>query len=194
MQKLHGTLVFVQVNQPVDCFDKAKGKEWKASIVVDEDQADNWNEEYNKQPALAVKTTEFKDKYKIDPPVPGAKKQYVITLRKNTILGNGNPVPDQYQPKVLKKNASGTFDDLTQTTLVANGSTGWISVDTWEHSKGKTARLKNILVENLIVYEKAEGSGSYAPGSEFGDEPAATPKADKPAAKPKAKTNDEDPF
>lgn len=174
MQKLTGTLVYVQVQNPVDCYEKERGQEWKASIVVDEDTADAWNEEYNKQPALAVKTSEFKERYKIDPPFPDAKKQFVITLRKNTKLGNGEPVPELYQPKVLMKK-NGQLVDVTKEVLVGNGSKGQISVDTWEMSRGKVARLKNILVTELIEYVKPEGSGgAYSPGDEFAEEAKAS--------------------
>ena len=55
LNKLTGTLVYVQVNKPVDCFVKEKGQEWKASIIVDEDTADAWNEAYPKQTATVIK-------------------------------------------------------------------------------------------------------------------------------------------
>jgi len=182
IKKLTGTLLFVQVQSPVDCFEKAKGKEWKASIAVDEDTADAWNEDYPKQTATVVKTSEFEAKYKIAPPIPDAKKQYVITLRKNTKLGNGEDVPDVYQPKVQVRDADEEtgFKDITKEVLVANGSKGSMSIDLWEMSKGNVARLKNILVTELIEYEKKEGTGgTYVPGSEFDDDE--TPA--KPAAK-----------
>jgi len=189
MKTLTGTLVYVQVQEPVDCFDKAKGQEWKASIVVDEDTADAWAEEYNKQPATVVKTSDFKEKYKIDPPFPDAKKQYIITLRKNTKLGNGNDVPELYQPKALM-NVDGKMKDITKSVLIANGSKGSISVDTWEAKLGKVARLKNILVTELIEYERPEGeTGTYTPGSEFGDLVASSsPKVAKTATKAPSKT------
>lgn len=197
IKKLTGTLLFVQVQSPVDCFEKAKGKEWKASIAVDEDTADAWNEDYPKQSATVVKTSEFEAKYKVAPPIPDAKKQYVITLRKNTKLGNGEDVPDVYQPKVQIRDADEEtgYKDVTKEVLVANGSKGSMSIDLWEMSKGNVARLKNILVTELIEYEKKEGTGgTYVPGSEFDDEddtpakPAAkTAKAAKPAKAPVAK-------
>ena len=187
IKKLTGTLLFVQVQSPVDCYEKAKGKEWKASIAVDEDTADAWNEDYPKQAATVVKTSEFEAKYKVAPPQPDAKKQYVITLRKNTKLGNGEDVPDIYQPKVQVRDADeeSGYKDITDEVLVANGSLGSISIDLWEMNKGNVARLKNILVTELIEYEKKEGTGgTYVPGSEFDDdETPAKPSAKKAAAK-----------
>lgn len=183
IRKLTGTLLFVQVQTPVECYTKEKGHEWKASICVDEDTADAWNEDYTKQPATVVKTSEFEGKYKVPAPFPDAKKQYVITLRKNTKLGNGEDVPEIYQPKVLLPQDDGSHKDVTSELLVGNGSKGSISVDLWETRSGNNvARLKNILVTDLVKYEKKEGEGSaYVPGSEFGDAPK------KPASKP-AKT------
>lgn len=190
IKKLTGTLLFIQVQSPVDCYEKAKGKEWKASIAVDEDTADAWNEDYPKQAATVVKTSEFEAKYKVAPPIPDAKKQYVITLRKNTKLGNGEDVPDIYQPKIQIRDADEDtgYKDITKEVLVANGSKGSMSIDLWEMSKGNVARLKNILVTELIEYEKKEGTGgTYVPGSEFDDDagtsakPAAKAKATKPA-------------
>jgi hypothetical protein len=204
IKKLTGTLLFVQVQSPVDCFEKAKGKEWKASIAVDEDTADAWNEDYPKQSATVVKTSEFEAKYKVAPPIPDAKKQYVITLRKNTKLGNGEDVPDIYQPKVQIRDANEEtgYKDVTAEVLVANGSKGSMSIDLWEMSKGNVARLKNILVTELIEYEKKEGTGgTYVPGSEFDEDDApakpAKTKAAKPAKAPVVKdeaAEDDSPF
>ena len=44
ISKLTGTLVYVQLDTPKPCFDAEKGTEWKASIVVSEDDADEWND------------------------------------------------------------------------------------------------------------------------------------------------------
>jgi hypothetical protein len=180
IEKLKGTLLYVQVQEPTACYEKEKGKEWKSSIVVDEDTADLWNEIYTKQPAKVVKTSDFEALYKTPPPFPDAKKQYVITLRKNTLLADGKPVPDKYACKVLLKTPEGN-EDITQTTLVGNGSKGMISVEHYDAKLGAVARLKNILVTELVEYIKPDN----AAGSEFDDDAVSTPApAPKPAAKP----------
>lgn len=178
IKKLTGTLVYVQLQKPTDCFNREKGQEWKASIVVDEDTADTWNEQFPKQSAKVVKTADFAGIYKIEPPIPDAKKQYIITVRKNTKLGNGEMVPDLYQPKVLLE--AENRKDVTATVAPANGSTGVISLDIWESQNGPVARLKNVLVKDLIEYEGGSG-GTYNPGDEFGED---SEQEDKPAAKP----------
>lgn len=165
ISKLTGTLVFVQLDTPKPCYDAEKGTEYKASIVVSEDDADEWNDAYPKQKAKEVKTSEFESVYKVAAPFPDQRKQYIITLRKNTKLANGNPVPPQYTPKVFQQKGK-TLVEITNTTLVANGSEGQISVDHYDAKMGPVARLKNVKVDVLIEYVKPEGS-SYESGSEF---------------------------
>ena len=166
INKLIGTLVYVQVDAPKPCFVAEKGQEWKASIVVSEDVADEWDEAFPKQTAKQVKTSEFEAMYKTVAPFPEQRKQYIITLRKNTKLGNDKEVPVQYQPKVFQQKGN-VLVDITHSALPSNGSQGAISVDVYEGKMGTFARLKNVLVTKLIEYVKQEDNGS-ATGSEFG--------------------------
>ena len=166
IEKLTGTLVYVQVDKPKKCFVEEKGEEFKASIVISEDDAEAWDDTYAKQPAKQVKTAEFEGIYKIKPPFPDQRKQYIVTLRKNTKLGNGAELPQKYFPKVFQKKGN-VLVDITSTILVANGSAGAISVESFMSKMGtEFARLKNIMVVNLIEYEKV--SASSESGSEFG--------------------------
>ena len=166
INKLTGTLVYVQLDQSKPCYVEEKGSEWKASIVVDEETADSWDETFPKQTSKQVKTADFEGIYKIPAPFPDQRKQYIITLRKNTKLGNGNEVPLQYQPKVFQKKGV-TLVDITKSILVANGSLGQMSVDVYDGKMGTFARLKNVMVTDLIEYEKKNSAGEDA-GSEFG--------------------------
>lgn len=197
LKTLTGTLVYVTLQEPSTCFEAAKGKEWKCSIVVDEDQADTFNEQYPKQTARVVKTSEFEEIYKIAPPFPDAKKQYVITLRKNTKLANGEPVPEKYQPRVLLNTEEGR-QDITAETLVGNGSKGKISIEHYEGKQGDIARLQNVLVTELVEYVPSASSGER--GSEFDDEDAPTTPKKTVAKKTTPKKTDEpaksedDPF
>ncbi len=188
INKIEGTLVFIQVDTPRKCFLEEKGSEWKASILVTEDFADEWDAAYPKQPAKQVKTTDFEEIYKIPAPYQGQRKQYIVTLRKNTKLGDGRPVPEIYQPRVFEQLEDGSRVNITTTKLVANGSIGAISIDNYDGKIGTFARLKNVLVTELIEYVKAPSTASE-PGSEFGDAPKAAPTSTpaKPAAKAVAK-------
>ena len=190
---LTGTLVYIQVAQPKNCFEESKGQEWKASIVVSEDDAEKWDDTYPKQTAKQVKTSDFENYYKIPAPFADQRKQYVITVRKNTKLGNGDPVPEKYQPKVFEKVGS-KITDVTKEKLPANGSLGQISVETFEGKMGVFARLKNVLVTEMIEYRKdSDGSGTEfgieidngsSSGDEFTSAPAQKTEVKSPA-KPK---------
>lgn len=165
INKLIGTLVYCQVDAPKPCFVAEKGEEYKCSIVISEDDAEAWDEEFPKQTAKQVKTSEFEGIYKTSAPFPNQRKQYVVTLRKNTKLGNGSLVPSQYLPKVFQQKGN-VLVDITNSVLVANGSVGMLSVDMFEGKMGKFARLKNVCVTKLVEYVKPDTQGST--GSEFG--------------------------
>ena len=218
LEKLTGTLVYVQVNKPVDCWDKEKGQEWKASVVVDEDTADAWNEMYPKQSTKVVKTSEFQGIFKVPAPYPDEKKQYIVTLRKNTqltktfdvideetgepVIGDDgkvkkrkefSPLPEMYHPKAYLQGEDGR-EEITKTKLIANGSYGTVSVTSRSTPNGPVAQLRNILVTSLVEYKGGEA------GSEFDDDvptpvPAKTTTKTK-AAKPPVDESDnsDDPF
>ena len=159
---IEGTLVFVSIQTPQTKYQSVE-KEYKAGVVVDEDTADAWNEMFPKQSAKVVKTSDFKDTYKIDAPFLDAKKQYVITLKKPAQYADGTPLPKQYQPKVLLADGKQAID-VTDTMLPANGSKGKISFEARENSYGTFAKLRNVLVTEMIEYKKGGGSA----GDDFG--------------------------
>lgn len=159
---IEGTLVFVCVQQPQAKY-QSNEKEYKAGVVVDEDTADSWNELFPKQSAKVVKTSDFKDTYKIDAPFPDAKKQYVITLKKPAQYKDGSPLPKQYQPKVLLAEGNQAID-VTETMLPSNGSVGKISFESNSNDFGVFAKLRNVLVTTMIEYKKGGGNA----GDDFG--------------------------
>lgn len=177
--KIPGTLVYVKIQEPVAAFVKvgapAKPDEWKASVVItDEDYVDAF-EEYAREldtmvSVKKVKSAEFKDKYKTEVPEGSGKNVWVITLRKSTELGKtGKPVPDLYKPKVFQK-LGNKIVDITQSKLVGNGSIGMISIDRFDRKTGGSSLyLKNVLVTSLVDYEKPDSEGVYESGSEFDD-------------------------
>lgn len=183
-----GTLLFVMVDRPRDCYEKDKGKEWQAQIAVtDEDFVDAYEECYPKNSVKKVKAVDFEETYKCPLPEDAGKNLWVITLKKNTKLANGEPVPDKYHPRAFEQQGSNRVD-ITMTKLVGNGSKGTVSIDTYVNEKGNIARLKNILVTDLVEYVKPEGS-SYNPGDEFSDAPVSkTETVDEFASKPAKST------
>lgn len=190
--KIYGMLLYVSVQEPVKAYVKAgadpKPDEWKASVVLtDEDFVDELEEyarELDTQISLKkVKTTEFEEMYKVAPPEGAGSKVWILTLRKSTQLGKtGKEVPLQYRPKVFEKQGA-RLVDITQSKLVGNGSLGALSVDRFDRTKGGSSLyLKNVLVTDLIEYVREERENTYESGSEFEDEVEDTP------AKPAAKT------
>jgi hypothetical protein len=194
IEKVSGMLVYVQVDKPVKAFVKPgappKHDEWKASVVItDEDFVDSL-EEYAKEldtmlSIKKVKTDKFEEIYKVAPPEGAEKNVWVFTLRKSTMLGKTDkPVPPQYQPKVFMMQGK-TRLDITHEKLVGNGSYGTISIDRFDRTTGGSSLfLKNIMVTDLVEYVKQESD--YESGSEFDDE-APTPAKEKPKATPVAK-------
>lgn len=166
MKSLVGTLVYVMLDKPRNCFEESKGQEFKSGIVItDEDVVDEFNELYPKQSAKKVKAVDFEGIYKCPVPEDAGKNVWVITLRKNTKLANGNDLPEKYRPRVFQRKG-GVLVDITATSLPSNGSKGEISIDHYEGKMGNVARLKNVLVTELIEYEGGKGS-AYESGSEF---------------------------
>lgn len=159
---IEGTLVFVSIQTPQTKYQSTE-KEYKAGVVVDEDTADAWNEMFPKQSAKVVKTSDFKEIYKIDAPFQNEKKQYVINLKKPAQYKDGTPLPKQYQPKVLLADGKQAID-VTDTMLPANGSVGKISFETNSNDFGTFARLRNVLVTEMIEYKKGGGNA----GDDFG--------------------------
>ena len=189
--KISGMLLYVQVNKPAKAYQKAgadpKPDEWKASVVLtDEDYVDEL-EEYSKKidsklSLKKVKASEFETYYKVAPPEDAGKNVWVVTFRKSTELGKtGKPVPDLYKPKVFEK-VGNKLIDVTNSKLPANGSYGTISTELFERQNGTASvYLKNVLVTDMIEYVQEESS--YESGSEFEDEIEVESKPAKPAAK-----------
>ena len=159
---IEGTLVFITIQTPQAKYQSTE-KEFKAGVVVDEDTADAWNERFPKQQAKVVKTSDFKDTYKIDAPFPNEKKQYVVTIKKPAQYKDGTQLPQQYCPKVLLQEGK-TAIDVTKTMLPANGSKGKISFEENSNDFGTFSRLRNVLVTEMIEYKKGGGNSA----DEFG--------------------------
>lgn len=177
---VEGTVLYVNIQEPTKAYQKPgtdpKADEFKLSLVItDEDYVDDledWATKLDCKLSLKkVKAVEFEGIYKVAPPSDAGKNVWVWTLRKSTELGKtGKPLPQQYRPKVYQKKGN-TLVDITNEHLIGNGSTGIVSTELFVRNNGSASiYLKNLLVTNLIKYEKSESDGaSYQPGSEFGD-------------------------
>jgi len=163
---LEGVLVYCKIAQPDNKY-QSKDTEFSIGVVVSDDEADQWNEQFKKQPAKVIKTSDFEVKFKF--PLPdkfkGDKKVGLITLKRDAVV-NGEAVFPDFYPKVLLDTPTERVD-ITKSRLVANGSVGKVSYRIRENDFGRFAKLANVLIEeaNFIEYQ-SKGGGSV--GGEFG--------------------------
>jgi DNA-directed RNA polymerase beta' subunit len=200
VKTVYGVLCYTKIAQPAKKY-QSDELEWSLDIVVSEDEADVWDENYKKQPSKAVKTSEFKEIFKIDPPFPEQRKQHVIKLKRGVAYKDGTPIPDKFKPKVFIDRGNG-IENITD-TLVANGSTGWVSYEESENSYGRFVRLRAVKVDNLIEYTQT-GSGGVdndfgtpvvAGQEDFAEAPAKPVAAKKTTRKPvEEEQGEESPF
>lgn len=164
---IEGTFVYAKVGQPDNKYQSTE-KEWSIEVIVDEDKADAWSEQFKKQPAKKIKASEFEGKYKIPLPdhLKGEKSVYGIKIKRQA-TNDGEPVDEMFRPKVYVDDAEGNRTEIGQSRLIANGSFGKVSYYISENDFGIFSRLQNILMkeEDFVEYES---KGSVA-GSEFGD-------------------------
>ena len=157
---VEGVFCYLKIAQP-DFKYQSEELEYSLAVIVDEDRADEWNEQFVKQPAKKVRAGDFENKYKIELPerFKGHKNVYEIKLKRSADN-------EDFRPKVLLDTADERID-ITTSRLVANGSSGKVSYYISSNSFGTFARLQDILIDeaNFIEY-KSTGKGV---GSVFGE-------------------------
>lgn len=192
---ISGTFAYAKVTEPVLKYE-SQDKEFTIDVVVDKATAKAWNKNYPKQKSRVVDTSDFEGIYKIPAPFPDEDEQFILKLKKPAQYKDGAELPKQYWPKLLQK-VNGKAVPIPEGILIANGSKGQVSYETTENSYGTFARLKAILVEELIEYRKAGGDAAADFGLEtdYGAEEFVQPskvvheekEPAKPATKPKVK-------
>lgn len=201
---ISGTFAYAKVTEPVNKYE-SQDKEFTIDVVVDKATAKTWNKNYPKQKSRVVDTSDFEGIYKIPAPFPDEDEQFILKLKKPAQYKDGAELPKQYWPKLLQK-VNGKAVPIPEGVLIANGSKGQVSYETTENSYGTFARLKAILVEELIEYRKAGGDAAadfgletdYG-GEEFTTDEKVVKEDTKPApaqkkAKPVVEDDEESPF
>lgn len=185
---------------------QSEDKEYAVTLVINEEDAKEFKAKFKKQKPKQYDAEEFAEAYKGASIPNGEDTAYVVTLKTPATYKDGNAVKPEHRPKVFMKNAAGKLQDVTQTTLVGNGSLVEVSYREITHPQyGLIARLdKGLRVDELVPYA---GSGDATGGlgelddsaGELGstEEPKkpteATAKAEsKPAKKTKAKVVEEE--
>lgn len=165
---IEGTFVYAKVGQP-DTKYQSTEKEWSIEVIVSEEIADTWDEQFKKQPSKKIKATEFESKYKIPLPahLKGEKSVYGIKLKRQA-TNDGVAVDESFRPKIYVDDSEGNRTEIGQSRLIANGSFGKVSYFISTNDFGTFSRLQNVLMteDNFIEYESKVSSGG---GAEFGE-------------------------
>lgn len=199
---VEGVIAFAKVLTPVKKYQKENEYELTIDIIVSEDDAEIWDDNFKKQPARTVKTADFENIFKIEPPFPDQKKQYIVKLKRDTTYKDGNEVPKDYWPKIYQQVGTKRInlgDKLEKRNVgIANGSKGKVSFEVTSNDFGTFARLKNILITELIEFEFKTNDGSEFGGElDDGADEFDTPKQEakeekKPSTKKESKKSEED--
>lgn len=164
---IEGTLVYAKVAEASPKY-QSKDTEYTISVIVSEDEADAWDEQFKKQPAKKIKAAEFEGKYKIALPenLKGEKNVYEIKLKKDCTK-DGELFYPEHRPKVFVDYDNGDRVEITESRLIANGSVGKVSYRISTNDFGTFAKLNNVLMTEEGFKEYVSTGG--AAGSEFGD-------------------------
>ena len=150
-------------------------REFVVDCIVDKTTAKSWKKSFAKNTYTEVETEDFASRYKIHPPTEteGEDEQFVIKVKAKAQLSGavqgmskGDPIPYDWssRPKVfVPVEDSDDVDDITMSTLVANGSQGSVAFDIVENDYGTFPQLTGLLVTDLIEYlieYQAQSSGS----------------------------------
>lgn len=183
-------LYYAKIQKPGRKFESEE-TEWSVDACVDKETAKAWSKAHKKQPHKVFDNDDFERIFKTPPPFPG-DEQYVIKVRRKTHYrdkeGELQPVPESANPRVYDSEKN----DITDDTLVGNGSKGAVAYEIYENGYGQFGRLKAIRVDTLVPYE---GGGGGGVDELFGGKPKASgakPKRATPA--PAANPESDDPF
>lgn len=165
-------LMYVRLQNPVNKFESTD-KEFVLSFVCDEDTSDTFSEKFPKASVKKIKTEQFQEKHKFEPPFPNDKNQYIVKMgvraeMKDKESGQMVEIPYFYdtRPKVYEL-AGGKAVDVTLDKLVGNGSKGHIQYAVASNSYGTFCYLRAVLITDLKEVESS-GGGAYNPFEDLG--------------------------
>lgn len=161
---IEGVACYVKVHKPYPKY-QSEEMEFTIDLIVPKDVAKQWKKDFKKQPPKEFDNDEFKEKFKIDPPFDDQDEQFVIKLKTEAQYKDGKEKEKKYWPRVLVLDDEGVAVDIEQGILVGNGSKVKVSYNTRSNDFGTFAKLKNILVLDLVEFEEFGGASA---GSEFG--------------------------
>lgn len=197
-------MYYTAIQTPVNKF-QSESRAFKVSVAMDKAQATAFSKEFPKKKVNPVPNDEFIEKYKTDVPFPESPIQYVVTLSQDEHKRDGTPLPDFLRPRALLEDKAGQLYDITTSHLIGNGSRGDVHYSFYTTSFGKTVRLSNIVVKNLVKFERDNSnfidfSTVKTLPADFDIDSVTTPQVEgaptktvaKPEAKPEAETVKDD--
>ena len=159
---IEGVACYVKVHKPYTKY-QSEDKEFTIDLVISKEQAKQWKKDFKKQPPKEFDNDDFKNTFKIDPPFEDQDEQFVIKLKVEAQYKDGTVKEKKFWPRVLVME-DGAAVDIAEGILVGNGSKVKVSYNVRNNDFGSFAKLKNILVLDLVEFE----DGGGAAGSEFG--------------------------
>ena len=156
------TFYYTCVKRPVPIFDDRKlpyesaRKEYKTTVAVSEDVADQWDEIFSKQPSQKWANNKFIENFKLgdasELPFPKEKKQFTIKVTQRAQKKDGEAIDPRSVPKVLKVEGKKGID-IGKRTNVGNGSKGTLIVRVLSNDYGTFSYLDTMAITDLVEYE-----------------------------------------
>lgn len=161
------TFYYTCIRKPVAIYDDRKlpyaqaRKEYKTTVAVDEDTADQWDEIFGKQPSQKHSNQKFVENYKLDDvsevPYPDEKKQFTIKVTQKAQKKDGSAIDPRAIPKVFKREGKKGVE-IGKTTNVGNGSKGTLVVRVMTNDYGSFAYLDTLAIDTLVEYDDNSGA------------------------------------
>lgn len=155
---ISGIFAYAKVTEPAKKY-QSEETEFSIDIVVDKATYKAFGKQFQKQKGKTVDNDDFEAIYKFAPPFKDQDEQYILKLKKAAMYKDGNEIPKAYWPKLLQV-VNGKAVPIPEGVLIGNNSKGKVSYEVTENSYGTFAKLKAVLVEELIEYRKAGGDAA----------------------------------
>lgn len=164
-EDIQGTLFWVKVKDidpgynptklPVEQLDK-KDASWNVTLVVSEDDYDEFVAKYPKKASQPVLNANFLEKFKVDTvPFPDQKKQYILKFKQKAYNKKGEP--STFRPTMKTFDENNNLTDITD-VKVANGSKGRVRYTAFStpNLPEPIISLSVVCVDHLIPYDDSK--------------------------------------
>lgn len=150
---IEGYLVFTSISKPKLKYKSEKDFEYGVTVVLSKEDAKEFKKRKLNKTVKEVDSSEFLEKYKIDPPFPDQDEQYLVTITQNVTKTNGDPLPDFLRPQAYLKVEGG--NELITDKEIANGSYGTVRYSQRDGDKGISIKLDAVQLTTFIPYVSA---------------------------------------